>query len=178
MGRACGLNLAGLGCTPLLGSQSPSLSLLLSLSLSLSLALILHIYSLHLSCFLQVPLPFSLSLSLYCSFDTSVWLCCRNGLNHYTSGSIQLSQAQAHKHTESEWPSFIPDICVVQMPQISSKETKPAKAAAMDMLSPPKPVASTKSLFEAGEAWTQNSPRGQPSKVTLRFITHTDTLSL
>ncbi|XP_041965089.1 non-muscle caldesmon isoform X2 [Alosa sapidissima] len=50
--------------------------------------------------------------------------------------------------------------------EISSKETKPAKAAVMDVLSPPKPVASTKSLFEAGEAWSPTAPRGQPSKET------------
>ncbi|XP_062404434.1 non-muscle caldesmon isoform X2 [Sardina pilchardus] len=50
--------------------------------------------------------------------------------------------------------------------EVSSKETKPAKAAAMDVLSPPKPVASTKSLFEAGEAWSPSAPRGQPSKET------------
>ncbi|XP_012688139.2 non-muscle caldesmon isoform X1 [Clupea harengus] len=48
----------------------------------------------------------------------------------------------------------------------SSKEAKPAKAAVMEVLSPPTPVASTKSLFEAGEAWAQNAPRGQPSKDT------------
>ncbi|XP_076127573.1 uncharacterized protein lsp1a isoform X2 [Alosa pseudoharengus] len=50
--------------------------------------------------------------------------------------------------------------------EISSKETKPAKAAVMDVLSPPKPVASTKNLFEAGEAWSPSAPRGQPSKET------------
>ncbi|XP_063053386.1 non-muscle caldesmon isoform X2 [Engraulis encrasicolus] len=54
-----------------------------------------------------------------------------------------------------------------QAVESSSKEaSRPAKAAVMDVLSPPKPVACTKSLFEDGEAWAQNSaaPRGQPSK--------------
>lgn len=53
-----------------------------------------------------------------------------------------------------------------QAVESSSKEARPAKAAVMDVLSTPKPVASTKTLFEAGEAWAQNAPRGQPSKET------------
>ncbi|XP_036399794.1 non-muscle caldesmon-like isoform X2 [Megalops cyprinoides] len=48
--------------------------------------------------------------------------------------------------------------------EISSKETKAARQALMDIPSPPEPVASKKSLFEAGEAWNQNTIKGVPSK--------------
>ncbi|KAK2867462.1 hypothetical protein Q8A67_025579 [Cirrhinus molitorella] len=50
--------------------------------------------------------------------------------------------------------------------EISSKEAKMTKAAAVDMPSVSAPVASKKSLFEAGEAWSQSSPKGTPLKDT------------
>ncbi|XP_058263928.1 non-muscle caldesmon isoform X2 [Hemibagrus wyckioides] len=50
--------------------------------------------------------------------------------------------------------------------EISSKEPKTAKPAAVDMPSVPEPVVTKKNLFEAGEAWNQGSPKGTPSKDT------------
>ncbi|RXN20210.1 non-muscle caldesmon-like isoform X1 [Labeo rohita] len=50
--------------------------------------------------------------------------------------------------------------------KISSKDAKMTKAAAVDMPSVSAPVASKKSLFEAGEAWSQSSPKGTPLKDT------------
>ncbi|XP_030645697.1 non-muscle caldesmon [Chanos chanos] len=48
----------------------------------------------------------------------------------------------------------------------SSKEVKATKSAVVDMPSVPEPVATKKSLFEAGEAWNQNTTKGTPSKDT------------
>ncbi|XP_028813937.1 non-muscle caldesmon isoform X1 [Denticeps clupeoides] len=48
----------------------------------------------------------------------------------------------------------------------STKEVKPAKPVVMDVMSPTEPVASKKSLFEAGEAWNQSLPRSPMSKDT------------
>ncbi|XP_041917581.1 non-muscle caldesmon-like isoform X2 [Alosa sapidissima] len=48
--------------------------------------------------------------------------------------------------------------------EISSKEAKAAKQALMEIPSPPEPVASKKSLFEAGDAWNQNASKTTPSK--------------
>ncbi|XP_062405019.1 lymphocyte specific protein 1 b isoform X2 [Sardina pilchardus] len=48
--------------------------------------------------------------------------------------------------------------------EISSKEAKAAKQALMEIPSSPEPVASKKSLFEAGDAWKQNATKTTPSK--------------
>ncbi|XP_073692662.1 uncharacterized protein [Garra rufa] len=48
--------------------------------------------------------------------------------------------------------------------EISSKEAKMTKAAAVDMPSVSAPVASKKNMFEAGEAWSPSSPKGTPMK--------------
>lgn len=50
--------------------------------------------------------------------------------------------------------------------EISSKEAKLTKSATVDMPSVSAPVASKKNLFEAGEAWSQSSPKGTPLKDT------------
>ncbi|XP_072525631.1 uncharacterized protein lsp1a isoform X2 [Salminus brasiliensis] len=50
--------------------------------------------------------------------------------------------------------------------EISSKEPKMIKPAAVDMPSAPEPVAAKKNMFEAGEAWNQSTPKGTPSKDT------------
>ncbi|XP_058623714.1 non-muscle caldesmon isoform X2 [Onychostoma macrolepis] len=50
--------------------------------------------------------------------------------------------------------------------EISSKEAKLTKSASVDMPSVSAPVASKKTLFEAGEAWSQSSPKGTPLKDT------------
>ncbi|XP_035252155.1 non-muscle caldesmon isoform X1 [Anguilla anguilla] len=44
------------------------------------------------------------------------------------------------------------------------EEAKLSKQGVVDIPCPPEPVASKKSLFEAGEAWNQNSPKTTPSK--------------
>ncbi|XP_036390799.1 non-muscle caldesmon [Megalops cyprinoides] len=48
--------------------------------------------------------------------------------------------------------------------EISSKETRASKQGLMDIPSPPEPVSSKKSLFEAGEVWNQNSLKSTPTK--------------
>ncbi|XP_012690136.1 non-muscle caldesmon isoform X2 [Clupea harengus] len=48
--------------------------------------------------------------------------------------------------------------------EISSKEAKAAKQALMEIPSSPEPVASKKSLFEAGDAWNQSATKTTPSK--------------
>ncbi|KAI4894578.1 hypothetical protein NFI96_018806 [Prochilodus magdalenae] len=48
--------------------------------------------------------------------------------------------------------------------EISSMEPKTTKPAVVDMPSVPEPVAAKKNLFEVGEAWNQNTPKGTPSK--------------
>ncbi|KAL2088513.1 hypothetical protein ACEWY4_015412 [Coilia grayii] len=48
--------------------------------------------------------------------------------------------------------------------EISSKEAKAAKQGLMEIPTPPEPVASKKSLFEAGDAWNQNATKTTPSK--------------
>ncbi|MCI4381708.1 hypothetical protein PGIGA_G00255040 [Pangasianodon gigas] len=48
----------------------------------------------------------------------------------------------------------------------SSKEAKPPKSAVLDMPSVPEPVVAKKNLFEAGEAWSQGTSKGTPSKDT------------
>uniref|UniRef100_A0A3B1JY03 Lymphocyte specific protein 1 a n=1 Tax=Astyanax mexicanus TaxID=7994 RepID=A0A3B1JY03_ASTMX len=50
--------------------------------------------------------------------------------------------------------------------EISAKEPKTVKAAAVDMPSVPEPVTAKKNLFEAGEAWNQTTFKGTPSKNT------------
>lgn len=50
--------------------------------------------------------------------------------------------------------------------EISSKEAKSTKSASVDMPSVSAPVASKKTLFEAGEACSQSSPRATPLKDT------------
>ncbi|XP_030621809.1 lymphocyte specific protein 1 b isoform X2 [Chanos chanos] len=50
--------------------------------------------------------------------------------------------------------------------EVSSKETKPAKPVLLDMSSPPEPVAAKKSLFEAGDAWSQGTGKTASSKDT------------
>ncbi|XP_016432051.1 non-muscle caldesmon isoform X2 [Sinocyclocheilus rhinocerous] len=50
--------------------------------------------------------------------------------------------------------------------EISSKDAKLTKSAAVDMPSVSAPVTSKKNLFEAGEAWSQSSPKGTPLKDT------------
>ncbi|KAG9281113.1 non-muscle caldesmon-like isoform X2 [Astyanax mexicanus] len=50
--------------------------------------------------------------------------------------------------------------------EISAKEPKTVKAAAVDMPSVPEPVTAKKNLFEAGEAWNQTTFKGTPSKDT------------
>nr|XP_015193719.1 PREDICTED: non-muscle caldesmon-like isoform X2 [Lepisosteus oculatus] len=47
----------------------------------------------------------------------------------------------------------------------STKETRAAKQAVVDIPSPSEPISSKKSLFEA-EAWSQSSAKGTPSKDT------------
>ncbi|XP_061078503.1 non-muscle caldesmon [Conger conger] len=44
------------------------------------------------------------------------------------------------------------------------EEAKQSKQGVVDIPCPPEPVAAKKSLFEAGEAWNQNSPKTTPSK--------------
>ncbi|KAJ8343268.1 hypothetical protein SKAU_G00305970 [Synaphobranchus kaupii] len=46
------------------------------------------------------------------------------------------------------------------------EEAKLSKQGVVDIPSPTEPVASKKTLFEAGEAWNQNSPKTAPSKDT------------
>ncbi|KAM4602452.1 uncharacterized protein ACJ7VT_019089 [Polymixia lowei] len=48
--------------------------------------------------------------------------------------------------------------------KISSKDVKAAKPVLIDLPSPTEPVASKKNLFEAGDAWSQNSTRVTQSK--------------
>ncbi|XP_003201508.2 uncharacterized protein lsp1a isoform X1 [Danio rerio] len=48
--------------------------------------------------------------------------------------------------------------------EISSKEAKTLKSAAVDMPCVSAPVASKKTLFEGGEVWSQTSLKGMPSK--------------
>ncbi|XP_036431742.1 non-muscle caldesmon isoform X2 [Colossoma macropomum] len=50
--------------------------------------------------------------------------------------------------------------------EISSKEPKMTRPVVVDMPSVPEPVAAKKNLFEVGEAWNQNTPKGTPSKDT------------
>ncbi|ROL55402.1 Caldesmon [Anabarilius grahami] len=50
--------------------------------------------------------------------------------------------------------------------EISSKEAKMTKPAVVDIPCVSAPVASKKNLFEAGEAWSQTSLKGTPSKDT------------
>ncbi|XP_078140643.1 uncharacterized protein LOC139929663 [Centroberyx gerrardi] len=48
--------------------------------------------------------------------------------------------------------------------QISSKEAKAGRQALPELPSPTEPLATKKNLFEAGEAWNQNSIKVAPSK--------------
>nr|XP_020443978.1 caldesmon, smooth muscle-like [Monopterus albus] len=48
--------------------------------------------------------------------------------------------------------------------EVSSKESRPVCQVLTDAMSPTEPVASKKSLFEAGEAWSQNPVPVTPSK--------------
>ncbi|XP_076861760.1 uncharacterized protein lsp1a isoform X2 [Brachyhypopomus gauderio] len=48
----------------------------------------------------------------------------------------------------------------------SSKEPRAVKSVSVDMPSVPEPVAAKKSLFEAGEAWSQSTAKCSPTKET------------
>jgi len=56
--------------------------------------------------------------------------------------------------------------------QSSSKEAKMTKPVVVDMPCVSTPVASKKNLFEAGEAWSQTSLKGTPSKVRNQMVTY------
>ncbi|XP_068434405.1 lymphocyte-specific protein 1-like [Clinocottus analis] len=50
--------------------------------------------------------------------------------------------------------------------ELSSQEGRSGTQALTDLTSLTEPISSKKSLFEAGEAWSQNDVRGTPSKET------------
>ncbi|XP_051740159.1 non-muscle caldesmon isoform X1 [Ctenopharyngodon idella] len=85
--------------------------------------------------------------------------------------SLNRSLKKSNSFKKSQRPVLLPKIDdkleqYTQAIEISSKEAKMTKPAVVDMPCVSPPVASKKNLFEAGEAWSQTSLKGTPSKDT------------
>ncbi|XP_051740161.1 non-muscle caldesmon isoform X3 [Ctenopharyngodon idella] len=83
--------------------------------------------------------------------------------------SLNRSLKKSNSFKKSQRPVLLPKIDdkleqYTQAIEISSKEAKMTKPAVVDMPCVSPPVASKKNLFEAGEAWSQTSLKGTPSK--------------
>ncbi|XP_026095106.1 non-muscle caldesmon isoform X1 [Carassius auratus] len=85
--------------------------------------------------------------------------------------SLNRSLKKSNSFKKTQRPVLLPKIDdkleqYTHAVEISSKEAKMTKSALVDMPNVSAPVASKKSLFEVGEAWSQNSPKGTPLKDT------------
>ncbi|TRY81701.1 hypothetical protein DNTS_026012, partial [Danionella cerebrum] len=85
--------------------------------------------------------------------------------------SLNRSLKKSNSFKKTQTPVLLPKIedkreQYTNAIEVSSKEVKMAKTPVMDMPGGSAPVASKKSLFEAGEVWSQSSLRGTPSKDT------------
>ncbi|XP_067291840.1 non-muscle caldesmon isoform X2 [Pseudorasbora parva] len=85
--------------------------------------------------------------------------------------SLNRSLKKSNSFKKIQRPVLLPKIDdkleqYTQAIETSSKEAKLTKPAAVDMPCVSAPVASKKNLFEAGEAWSQTSLKGTPTKDT------------
>ncbi|CAM4735110.1 unnamed protein product [Leuciscus chuanchicus] len=85
--------------------------------------------------------------------------------------SLNRSLKKSNSFKKSQRPVLLPKIDgkleqYTNAIEISSKEAKITKPVVVDMPCVSAPVASKKNLFEAGEAWSQTSLKGMPSKDT------------
>ncbi|XP_039503947.1 non-muscle caldesmon isoform X2 [Pimephales promelas] len=85
--------------------------------------------------------------------------------------SLNRSLKKSNSFKKSQRPVLLPKIDdkleqYTHAIQNSSKEAKMTKPVVVDMPCVSTPVASKKNLFEAGEAWSQTSLKGTPSKDT------------
>ncbi|XP_059401773.1 non-muscle caldesmon isoform X2 [Carassius carassius] len=85
--------------------------------------------------------------------------------------SLNRSLKKSNSFKKTQRPVLLPKIDdkleqYTHAVEISSKEAKMTKSALVDMPNVSAPVASKKSLFEVGEASSQNSPKGTPLKDT------------
>lgn len=85
--------------------------------------------------------------------------------------SLNRSLKKSNSFKKSQRPVLLPKIDdkleqYTHAIEISSKEAKMTKPVVVDMPCVSAPVASKKNLFEAGEAWSQTSLKGMPSKDT------------
>ncbi|XP_016325291.1 non-muscle caldesmon isoform X2 [Sinocyclocheilus anshuiensis] len=85
--------------------------------------------------------------------------------------SLNRSLKKSNSFKKTQRPVLLPKIDdkleqYTHAVEISSKEAKMTKAAVVDLPNVSAPVASKKSLFEVGEAWSQSSPKGTPLKDT------------
>ncbi|KAK7117882.1 hypothetical protein R3I94_023184 [Phoxinus phoxinus] len=85
--------------------------------------------------------------------------------------SLNRSLKKSNSFKKSQRPVLLPKIDdkleqYTHAIEISSKEAKMTKPVVVDMPCVSAPVASKKNIFEAGEAWSQTSLKGMPSKDT------------
>lgn len=85
--------------------------------------------------------------------------------------SLNRSLKKSNSFKKTQRPVLVPKIDdkleqYTQALEISFKEPKVTKPAAVDMPCVSAPVASKKNMFEAGEAWNQTTPKGTPTKDT------------